>query len=313
MFGLIIGLLLVPLLLKKPLKTTSLSEFQKLILENKKVCAIGNTSHIPSGHPVLQLVLNRWRENSIPGSRKDQYKLALAIEGGGMRGCVAAGATAALEFLGLSSCIDSVYGSSAGSMVGAYFVSRQSGGIRIYHSILPMAKDMFIDKKKLINAAGIVLPSAVRHKIFGLKMPRDRSFRKYALRSDVFNLNYLLDHVMLTMQSLDWQTFQENSAKQPLYIVSSGLKSLQSVVLSQANGNFACIQSLLGCIRASMTVPGVTGNNIVSIKASGPNKAPDTSYSSIPREIRVGRYAYTPIKNSITVLSQTQSLSQIYL
>lgn len=54
-----------------------------------------------------------------------------------MRGCVPAGATAAINFLGLNDAIDVVYGSSAGAMVGAYFVSRQYSGVQIYHGILP--------------------------------------------------------------------------------------------------------------------------------------------------------------------------------
>lgn len=67
----------------------------------------------------------RYKEGSRPGARRssDKMRIALAIEGGGMRGCVAAGETAALQFLGLSDVIDAVYGASAGSMVGAYFVA----------------------------------------------------------------------------------------------------------------------------------------------------------------------------------------------
>ena len=42
-------------------------------------------------------------------------KIALAIEGGGMRGCVAAGMAAAISELGLLESFDAVYGASAGS------------------------------------------------------------------------------------------------------------------------------------------------------------------------------------------------------
>lgn len=52
------------------------------------------------------------------------------------RGCVSAGATAALNFLGLNDAVDVVYGSSAGAMVSAYFVSRQFSGLQIYHGEL---------------------------------------------------------------------------------------------------------------------------------------------------------------------------------
>jgi Patatin-like phospholipase len=95
----------------------------------------GDTSSIKPSHPVIQLVLNRFNRKSRPGHREvgDTAKLALCIEGGGMRGCVSAGASAALSILGLNDAVDSVYGSSAGSMVAAYFVARQANGVQIYH------------------------------------------------------------------------------------------------------------------------------------------------------------------------------------
>jgi len=72
---------------------------------------------------------------TLPGKRSssDDRKIALCIEGGGMRGCVAAGSSAAINFLGLNDAIDIVYGSSAGSMVATYFISRQFSGVKIYH------------------------------------------------------------------------------------------------------------------------------------------------------------------------------------
>ena len=58
----------------------------------------------------------------------DKYKIGLAIEGGGMRGAVSAGAAAAISLLGLSDAFDSVYGSSAGALIAAFFVSKQLNG-----------------------------------------------------------------------------------------------------------------------------------------------------------------------------------------
>lgn len=52
-------------------------------------------------------------------------KVGLAIEGGGMRGCVSAGMVAAVSTLGLMDSFDAVYGSSAGSLVGAYAIAGQ--------------------------------------------------------------------------------------------------------------------------------------------------------------------------------------------
>ena len=49
----------------------------------------GNTSRTSANHPVVLAVIDRWRSQSLPGKRdsKDENKIALAIEGGGMRGC----------------------------------------------------------------------------------------------------------------------------------------------------------------------------------------------------------------------------------
>ena len=124
----------------------------------------------------------------------------LYMIGGGMRGCVSAGATAALNVLGLNDAIDVVYGSSAGAMVGAYFISRQFSGVQIYHDILPASGIKFIDKMKLIFAIG--LPHWLN--IFFGK-PRERledsvSFIETGGKTkkpltDVINLDFLLVQV----------------------------------------------------------------------------------------------------------------------
>ena len=94
-----------------------------------------DTSSITMHHPVIAAVVDRWRSESKIGNRcaHDHMKIALCIEGGGMRGCVAAGSAAAINFLGLNDAIDVVYGSSVGSMIGCYFVSKQYSGHMIYH------------------------------------------------------------------------------------------------------------------------------------------------------------------------------------
>lgn len=113
----------------------SMEELARLKRPLASVTVTGNTSSLTSSHPTVQLVLQRIAQDSKPGRRPwtDKEKIALSIEGGGMRGCVSAGAVAALNFLGLNDAVDVVYGSSAGAMVGAYFVSRQYSGVQIYH------------------------------------------------------------------------------------------------------------------------------------------------------------------------------------
>lgn len=130
--------------LNKPKITTLISNIesfeslQALPALPKDVVIIGNTSTITSNHPVIKAMIQRWKSKSKPTNRNnsDTMKIALSIEGGGMRGCVAAGSSAAINFLGLNDAIDIVYGSSAGSMIGSYFISRQLSGCQIYHGII---------------------------------------------------------------------------------------------------------------------------------------------------------------------------------
>jgi predicted acylesterase/phospholipase RssA len=68
---------------------------------------------------VLGLLLNRVRSGSRPGQRDDGYRIALCIEGGGMRGTVSAGMALALQERGFLPAFDAVYGSSAGAITGA--------------------------------------------------------------------------------------------------------------------------------------------------------------------------------------------------
>src|SRR5581483_4629326 len=63
-------------------------------------------------HPVLQLIRGR--------------RVALVIEGGGMRGVVSAGMTAAIEQLGLRDSFDEVHGASAGAFNAAFFIAGQA-------------------------------------------------------------------------------------------------------------------------------------------------------------------------------------------
>ena len=223
-----------------------------------RVRAFGNTSTILSDHPVIEVMLKRWKTNYRPGIRNDKCKVGLAIEGGGIRGCVAAGATAAINYLGLNDCIDVVYGSSAGAMIGAYFISRQFSGVAIYHDILPAAGSYFINKAKLLRALGIQIPF---QNIFRNK--KQLSMSNIDANS-VINLEFLLEQVMGNIQPLDWETFISNEKKQPLRIITSNLHTFQSTILSRDHGHYSSLNELLKCIRASMLVPGIS-NGLMAI------------------------------------------------
>lgn len=236
-----------------------------------------------------------------------------------MRGCVSAGASAALNFLGLSDVFDIVYGSSAGSMTAAYFISRQFSAISIFYDILPAAGDTFIDKRKLLVALGLppLLPTMKNNnryiRSFAGASPVSSSSTLSAMAASnsgwrrkpsslssssrsavtpapslstrgggsssaddgdndeiravsrstdasVFNLDFLLQRVMATLQPLDWDSFRSNERLQPLRIVTSSLLTLQPLCLSWEKGHYRDLSSLLDCIRCSMGVPGITGD-----------------------------------------------------
>ncbi len=78
-------------------------------------------------HEVVRVLGERARAGSLPGERDDGFRVALAIEGGGMRGTISAGMALALDELGLVSAFDAVYGASAGAISGAWLLSRPQG------------------------------------------------------------------------------------------------------------------------------------------------------------------------------------------
>lgn len=99
-------------------------------------------------HPVADVLLAR--RGSGPGARADPHRVALVLEGGGMRGVVSAGMTAALEALGLSDCFDLVVGSSAGALNGAGFLAGVARGSADAYGG-PLASREFISLARLLR------------------------------------------------------------------------------------------------------------------------------------------------------------------
>lgn len=84
-------------------------------------------------HPVLALIAERLAAGGGPGAHGDGHRLALAIEGGGMRGTITAGMALGVHELGLTPVFDDVYGSSAGAITGAWLCSANPPGLRIWY------------------------------------------------------------------------------------------------------------------------------------------------------------------------------------
>jgi predicted patatin/cPLA2 family phospholipase len=100
-------------------------------------------------HPVIEVLQARLREGCAPGVRNDPHRLALVLEGGGMRGVVSAGMTAALERLGLTRCFDLVVGSSAGALNAAALVAGVARpAAAMYHTVLASRK--FVNPIRLL-------------------------------------------------------------------------------------------------------------------------------------------------------------------
>lgn len=78
------------------------------------------------GHPVVEIIRRRRSERSRPGNRSDGRRVALVIEGGGMRGIVSAAMTSALEQLGYGDAFDEVHGASAGAFNAAFWLAGQA-------------------------------------------------------------------------------------------------------------------------------------------------------------------------------------------
>lgn len=106
---------------------------------------------------VLGLIERRVRQGSRPGARKrgDQAHLALAVEGGGMRGAVSAGMLVALERLGALQAFDSVWGASAGAINSAFFLTGQAGAnADIYSERL--ASSRFINPRRFLRGGDFI-------------------------------------------------------------------------------------------------------------------------------------------------------------
>lgn len=209
---------------------------------------IGSPDLPNSTHPVAKILHERRRA----GTNKDGFKIALAIEGGGMRGCLSAGMVAAVYYLGLEDAVDVVYGSSAGGVIGSYFVTRQLQwfGPEIYYDSLTTAGKKFIDSSRLLRALGI---GALNPRLWYDIITKPRFGRP------VLDLDYLLKSTLQETKPLNWKQFVLQQSKQPIKIVASNLRDEKAVVMDMENGSFSSLAELAQCMHASCLLPGIAG------------------------------------------------------
>lgn len=272
-----------PLNNKKPSSTkkrtiTNVQELRKAVLDDglelKQTNLVYETATVDVkdllNHDVIQLIQKRAAAGSTPGRRDDNATLALSMEGGGMRGAVSAGMAAAIASLGLCDAFDAIYGSSAGSVVGAFMVSRQMC-VDVYTQVLPAATTKFVCKKRMV--AGI-MASAVDWMMGSL-------YASSKLGTPGMNISFVLDGIMDPhhgLRPLDMESFQENDKVQPLRIATScvengtlvmkclGSKEFFGYVDPVTNQTISATarqdenrEGLFACLEAGMTVPGATG------------------------------------------------------
>jgi predicted acylesterase/phospholipase RssA len=121
-------------------------------------------------HEVLRVLGERARAGSLPGKRRDGFRVALAIEGGGMRGTISAGMALALDELGLVSAFDAVYGASAGAITGAWLLSRPQG-LRGWTE--PAYARAFIRRSALLRGRPVADIRALFEELYQTTFPMD--------------------------------------------------------------------------------------------------------------------------------------------
>jgi len=139
-----------------------------------------------------------------------------------MRGVVSAGMVAALEQLGLTDAFDAVYGSSAGAINGAYFLTGQANlGATIYSEDINNRR--FIDLWRPLVGRPIV------------------------------DLGFLIEHVARRLKPL--ATDRVLASASPLTVIATDVQAASTTALRDfANGD-----ALFAALRAGATMPIVAG------------------------------------------------------
>ncbi|MGW5388094.1 patatin-like phospholipase family protein [Nocardia sp. NPDC003963] len=124
-------------------------------------------------HPVLKILRQRRDSGSTPGDRRDSARVALTVPGGGMRGAISAAMCTQLDDSGFRDAFDVVYGSSAGAVNAAYFVSQRAGTcwypLSIYYEDL--TADRFIRYTRPLSGGSILDLDYVFEEVLESKKP----------------------------------------------------------------------------------------------------------------------------------------------
>ena len=168
-------------------------------------------------------MLDRLEARSEPGQREDGWRVALAVEGGGMRGVLSAGMLLALEQLGLRTTVDLVVGTSAGALASAFFVDgRAAEGSVLFYTELNGPP--FLDRSRLLK------------------------------RDAAFNLDYLIRDAA-PRRGLNFAAL--NRSKIELYATATPVDPDNATTVFRVNGSQARIASILA---ATASLPVLAGS-----------------------------------------------------
>src|SRR5215203_2417194 len=106
-------------------------------------------------HPVAQVLGERVRSGSGPGEHGDGHRVAVVLEGGGMRGVVSVAMAGALERLRMTPSFDLVVGSSAGAINGAALLAGAAGDATAAYCG-PLASRSFVNPLRLLRGKPVI-------------------------------------------------------------------------------------------------------------------------------------------------------------
>lgn len=192
--------------------------------------------------PVTRVIVARAGQQRSDEGFPDGQRLGLVVEGGAMRGIVSLGMLVLLEQLGASHVFDDIYGSSAGAINSAFFITEQAG----------IAATVYYDE---MLTSGFV------------------SYRRHFRRRPIVSLEYLLDRVVESEKPLDWQGVVDSQTR--LHPVAFSTTKLQAIDLAPLHSKTDVKEAL----RASARVPIFSGK---PVEFRGDRYFDATMFRSIP-------------------------------
>jgi predicted patatin/cPLA2 family phospholipase len=179
-----------------------------------------------AAHPVVQVLTSRRAAASIPARREDDFRVGLAVEGGGMRGVLSGAMLSALDDCGLTGCFDAVYAYSSGAINSAYFLS--GGG---WHSLSVYYDDLisgqFFDYRRLLS------------------------------RQPVVSLDFVLDIVMEERSPLDYERLMASPIQ--LNLIASSIDQIKTCTFTDLTEK----DDVKTALKASACIPVAAGPPVV--------------------------------------------------